>query len=80
MEDACSERCWVDKPQCKPFVDNIIASFGTVLPSQALLQPLTDPTLTVSGSSSPLGGLMGEDSGLMDEVLQQFGNVPVMNR
>lgn len=34
MEDALSERSWVDSEHCKSFVDNILASFGTVLPTK----------------------------------------------
>lgn len=34
VEDALGDRSWVDSEHCKPFVDNILMSFGTVLPSK----------------------------------------------
>ena len=34
MEDALGDRSWVDNEHCKPFVDNILMSFGTVLPTK----------------------------------------------
>ncbi len=38
MEDAMGERAWVDHPDCKGFVDNVVTAFGTRLPSPAVVQ------------------------------------------
>ncbi|XP_017779364.1 PREDICTED: integrator complex subunit 1 [Nicrophorus vespilloides] len=37
VEDAVSERIWIDNPYCKPFVDNIVTAFNTKLPPRSLL-------------------------------------------
>ncbi|CAG7822634.1 unnamed protein product [Allacma fusca] len=82
VEDACGDRLWVDKPQCKPFVDNVVNSFETVLPSLALLQPLVDPAPPTPGNSSPLR-LGGENEvAMMEEILQEFdaSSIPILNR
>ena len=32
IEDAMGERVWVEHPDCKGFVENIITAFGTKMP------------------------------------------------
>ena len=34
VDDAMGERLWVDHPECKALVDNIVTAFETRLPSQ----------------------------------------------
>ena len=34
IEDAMGERLWVDHPECKAFVDNVLTAFETRMPSQ----------------------------------------------
>lgn len=40
LDDSLGERVWVDRMDCKCFVDNIQAAFGTKLPKASML--LTD--------------------------------------
>lgn len=35
MEDSLGERVWVDRADCKAFVDNIITAFNTNLPAKS---------------------------------------------
>lgn len=35
MEDSLGERVWVDRVDCKAFVDNIITAFNTNLPAKS---------------------------------------------
>ena len=37
VDDALGERVWVDRPDCKGFVDNIITAFDTKLPKTSML-------------------------------------------
>ena len=84
VEDACGDRLWVDRPQCKLFVDNIITSFETILPSTSLLAPISDSVPPPSGSSSPLGSAGDDPTGLIEELLQLFDplkiRIPVFSR
>ena len=41
VDDALGERVWVDRPDCKGFVDNIMTAFNTKLPKSSML-PLGD--------------------------------------
>ena len=40
MEDSFGERVWIDRPECKQFVDNIQTAFNTKIPKVSLS---TDP-------------------------------------
>ncbi len=40
VDDAMGERLWVDHPDCKGFVDNVVTAFGTKIPSAAASQGL----------------------------------------
>ena len=33
IDDSMGERLWVDHPDCRGFVDNIITAFGTKIPT-----------------------------------------------
>lgn len=37
MDDSLGERIWVDRPDCKVFVENIQAAFGTKLPKISMV-------------------------------------------
>lgn len=37
VEDAVNERNWVDSPECKTFVDNIVTAFGTKIPPKSMM-------------------------------------------
>ena len=52
MDDALSDRSWVDSEHCKSFVDNILASFGTVLPTKQSEQVKKEIHTTGSGKSN----------------------------
>ena len=38
LEDALGERVWVDRQDCKLFVDNILTAFNTKIPPSSMLQ------------------------------------------
>jgi len=72
VEDALGDRSWVDNEHCKLFVDNILMSFGTVLPSK----------LTAAGDQSKkdvhsisIGSLSATLPKASDEekILEEFG-------
>ena len=82
MEDAMSERVWVDHPECKAFVDNILTAFQTKLPTSNQLsffsgvgsagKPST-PAENISGASSrdcasPQGSRSGSGSATSHET------------
>lgn len=50
IEDSLGDRVWIDRADCKGFVDNIITAFNTNLPPKSLLQ--SEPTQ--SGTASPI--------------------------
>ena len=60
LEDAIGERVWVDQPECRQFVENILTAFNTILPPSvrsgeeggALACP-SPPTGSSSGSRTP---------------------------
>ena len=63
IDDAMGERVWVDHPDCKGFVDNIVTAFGTKTPSAAASQSFypAKPGESASASnrecaSPPVGG------------------------
>ena len=36
IDDALTDRLWVDLEECKPFVNNVLTAFGTKLPSNTI--------------------------------------------
>ena len=38
LEDALGERVWVDRQDCKLFVDNLLTAFNTKIPPSSMLQ------------------------------------------
>jgi len=85
VEDATNDRFWVDTAHCKAIVDNVIYSFGTVLPNSTLLPPGDGGpgSQNPSGGSSPSLGL-SEDSNILFEATQMMhdykSELPVVNR
>lgn len=64
IEDALGERVWVDRSDCKGFVDNIVTAFNTNLPKGGLS---TFEVKTEPGSASPVVSI-GEDEDSKMEV------------
>ncbi|XP_060583813.1 integrator complex subunit 1-like [Ruditapes philippinarum] len=64
IDDALGERVWVDRADCKGFVDNIITAFNTNAPTGGIssLEVKTEP-----GSASPVVSI-GEDEEIKMEV------------
>ncbi|OWF40859.1 integrator complex subunit 1-like [Mizuhopecten yessoensis] len=60
VEDSLGERVWVDRSDCKSFVDNIITAFNTKLPSKSLSMSI-DMSGTQSGSASPVVSFLEDD-------------------
>eukprot|EP00095_Tigriopus_kingsejongensis_P007538 snap_masked-scaffold104_size368486-processed-gene-0.6 protein:Tk07538 transcript:snap_masked-scaffold104_size368486-processed-gene-0.6-mRNA-1 annotation:"isoform cra_c" len=61
IDDAMGERVWVDHPDCKGFVDNIMTAFGTKMPSpNVFLKPEGGREQC---PSPPVGGGSGSGSG-----------------
>ncbi|XP_033752257.1 integrator complex subunit 1-like [Pecten maximus] len=60
VEDSLGERIWVDRSDCKSFVDNIITAFNTKLPSKSLSVSV-DMSGSQSGSASPVVSFLDED-------------------
>ncbi|CAH0555452.1 unnamed protein product [Brassicogethes aeneus] len=53
VEDAVTDRVFIDNPYCKPFVDNIITAFNTKVPPNSLLK--SEPWSSAArDTSSPL--------------------------
>jgi integrator complex subunit 1 len=68
------DRSWVDLPLLKPLVENLLVSFGTILPSTTLL-PASDGGAGSGGGSSPSQLVINEDSSgsghfMVDELKQ----------
>ena len=72
IEDAMSERVWVDHPEIKYFVDNICTAFETNLPTQ---HHFTSGGFFVGpGTASNTGKTSGESISLQtsSEMLRKF--------
>lgn len=71
VEDALGDRSWVDNEHCKPFVDNILMSFGTVLPTK----PTTGDQSKKETQSVSIGNLSTTIPQTSDEekILEEFG-------
>lgn len=86
VDDAIGDRFWVDSAHCKAVVDNIVFSFGTVLPNPNLLPPSDGgPGSQIpSGASSPSLGGHSDDSNIQVEATQiiedQKSDLAVTNR
>lgn len=67
IEDALSERVWVDCDECKCFVENIMTAFNTRVPPKHLLQPEVPLAPPRDGHSPSVdddeGGSMSSSSG-----------------
>ncbi|XP_067931599.1 integrator complex subunit 1-like [Watersipora subatra] len=55
LDDSLGERIWVDRPDCKPFVDNILTAFNTKLTPKnpTMLESLSYNVSGGGASSSP---------------------------
>lgn len=63
VEDAMGERVWVDQPECKGFVNNLLTGFGTKLPPQNInfLVPEMGPMAGINRADSPLTVSLDDD-------------------
>ncbi|XP_060071544.1 integrator complex subunit 1-like [Ylistrum balloti] len=78
VEDSLGERVWVDRSDCKSFVDNIITAFNTKLPSKSLSLSV-DMSGTQSGSASPVVSFLDDDdvsktSDSLEDKLSSIGD------
>lgn len=78
VEDAMSERVWVDQAECKGFVNNIITAFNTKVPSGNinLLVPELGP-LGIARSESPVTISIEDDE---DGTSSSAADVPTLPR
>ncbi|XP_048256851.1 integrator complex subunit 1-like [Haliotis rufescens] len=63
VEDSLGERVWVDRDDCKGFVDNILTAFRTKMPPKSMLVAADPPKGESPGSASPVLHLFEEDEG-----------------
>ncbi|KAL4240200.1 Integrator complex subunit 1 [Mactra antiquata] len=63
IEDALGERVWVDRADCKGFVDNIITAFNTNLPKDVVT---TLDAKSEHGSASPIVHISEDDDSKME--------------
>lgn len=61
IDDAIGERIWVDHPDCKGFVDNVMTALGTRMPPQSVF--LKPEGGREQCPSPPVGGGSGSGSG-----------------
>ncbi|GFS13999.1 integrator complex subunit 1 [Elysia marginata] len=62
VEDSLGERVWVDRDDCRAFVDNIITAFGTKRSPKHLLMATAEAVrVETPGSSSPVPMMTDED-------------------
>jgi hypothetical protein len=68
LEDASYERYWVDRPECKDFVDIIISSFGTIVPAANLLPAPDGPGSSLPSLDSASQMQSEADGGFRDDL------------
>ncbi|ESO87352.1 hypothetical protein LOTGIDRAFT_107278 [Lottia gigantea] len=61
VEDSLGERVWVDRDDCKTFVENIQTAFGTKIPPKNLLVGSGEPSGEKTSPSSPQINLFDEE-------------------
>ncbi|XP_065065814.1 integrator complex subunit 1-like [Rhopilema esculentum] len=69
VEDALGDRSWVDNEHCKGFVDNILASFGTVLPSK----PASNDQPKKEAHAMGIGSVIMPRPSDEEKILEEFG-------
>ncbi|XP_061168184.1 integrator complex subunit 1-like [Saccostrea echinata] len=84
VEDSLGERVWVDRADCKAFVDNIITAFNTNLPAKSAMAVEQSSAKEQSGTASPVVGFLQDDDDKDSEVkisaLVEMEAVPVLPR
>jgi len=68
LEDAAYDRYWVDRPECKEFVDTLKYSFGTIEPPPGMLPPPEGPTVSTPDSGPPSSEELGFREELADLI------------
>lgn len=68
VEDSLGERVWVDRADCKAFVDNIITAFNTNLPAKSAMAVEQSSAKEQSGTASPVVGFLQDDDDKDSEV------------
>ncbi|XP_076072548.1 integrator complex subunit 1-like isoform X1 [Mytilus galloprovincialis] len=73
IDDSLGDRVWIDRSDCKGFVDNVITAFNTNLPPKSLLQ--SEPSQ--GGSASPVV-VEDEDGNVkMESADNLFGDLDI---
>lgn len=90
VEDALGDRAWVDNEANKDFVNNIIAVFGTQLPTKPAPQQPISTFIKSESSVSLVSQLQGTSSSTKNEeerILEEQGitleaneNISIQNR
>ncbi|XP_022317209.2 integrator complex subunit 1-like [Crassostrea virginica] len=84
VEDSLGERVWVDRADCKAFVDNIITAFNTNLPAKSAMAVEQTSAKEQSGTASPVVGFLQDEDDKDSEVkisaLVEMEAVPVSAR
>ncbi|XP_071131635.1 integrator complex subunit 1-like isoform X1 [Mytilus edulis] len=73
IDDSLGDRVWIDRSDCKGFVDNVITAFNTNLPPKSLLQ--SEPSQ--GGSASPV--IVEDEDGnvKMESADNLFGDLDI---
>jgi len=86
VDDAMGERVWVDHPECKMFVDNIITAFNTRLPPKAATEGGACPSPPTGNSSGNRTPTRADDEVQIIELpinndpMEEGGNSGVISR
>ncbi|XP_056018068.1 integrator complex subunit 1-like isoform X2 [Ostrea edulis] len=84
VEDSLGERVWVDRADCKAFVDNIITAFNTNLPAKSAISVEQTSAKEQSGTASPVVGFLQDEDDRDSEVkisaLVEMEAVQVLSR